>query len=224
MTPTPVLPVPDDAPRATTTGTPAGPGAGASAGRDVALVAVFAALIIVLSLVPSVPVGAAGVPISLQTLGVMLAALILGPWRGLAAVAVYVALGAAGLPVFALGTAGLVVMNGPTAGYIYGWLPGAVVTGVVALLAVRRTRGRLPLLVLAAALGGVVVTYLGGWIGLMIVLGFSPLEAVLAGVLPYLPGDGVKVVLAAFAAAAVHRAFPDVLVRRAGRAAPVSAT
>ena len=222
MTSSPVLPVPDDAPRATST--PAGPGAGASAGRDVALVAVFAALIIVLSLVPSVPVGAAGVPISLQTLGVMLAALILGPWRGLAAVAVYVALGAAGLPIFAEGGAGLAVMFGPTAGYIYGWLPGAVVTGVVALLAVRRTRGRLPLLVLAAALGGVVVTYLGGWIGLMIVLGFSPLEAVLAGVLPYLPGDGVKVVLAAFSAAAVHRAFPDVLVRRAGRAAPVSAT
>jgi biotin transport system substrate-specific component len=190
----------------------------------VALVATFAALIVVLSLVPAVPVGAAGVPITLQTLGVMLAALVLGPWRGLAAVAVYVALGAAGLPVFAQGAAGLGVLAGPTAGYIYGWFPGAVVTGVVALFAVRRARGRLPLLILAAALGGVVVTYLGGWIGLMLVLDYTPVQALLAGVVPYLPGDGIKVVLAAFVAASVHRAFPDVLVRRAGHAEPVATT
>ncbi|MFC3687567.1 biotin transporter BioY [Aquipuribacter hungaricus] len=200
-----------------------GLGTGAGAGRDVALVAVFAALVVVLALVPAVPVGAAGVPISLQTLGVMLAALVLGPWRGLAAVAVYVALGAAGLPVFAQGAAGLGVLAGPTAGYIFGWLPGSVVTGVVALLAVRRTRGRLPLLILAGALGGVVVTYLGGWLGLVLLAGLSPVEAVVAGVLPYLPGDGVKVVLAAFVAASVHRAFPDILVRRAAPAEPATA-
>ena len=214
MTPSPVSALPDD--RA------AGPGSGAGAGRDVALVATFAALIVVLSLVPAVPVGAAGVPITLQTLGIMLAALVLGPWRGLAAVAVYVALGAAGLPVFAGGGAGLGVLAGPSAGYIFGWFPGAVVTGVVALLAVRRTRGRLPLLILAAALGGVVVTYLGGWLGLMVVLGYSPVQAVVAGVLPYLPGDGIKVVLAAFVAASVHRAFPDVLVRRTAVPEPVA--
>jgi len=216
VTPSPASALPDD--------TPTVPGAGAGAGRDIALVAVFAALIIVLSLVPAVPVGAAGVPITLQTLGIMLAALVLGPGRGLAAVAVYVALGVAGLPVFAGGAAGLGVLGGPSGGYIFGWLPGAVVTGVVALLAVRRTRGRLPLLVLAGVLGGVVVTYLGGWIGLMVVLDYSPLQAVVAGVLPYLPGDGVKVVVAAFVAAAVHRSFPDVLVRRVRGAEPVTAT
>ena len=68
------------------------------------------------------------------------------------------------------------------------------------------------------------VTYLGGVLGLMIVLDYSPVQAVVAGVLPYLPGDGVKVVLAAFVAASVHRAFPDVLVRRVARAEPVAAT
>lgn len=198
--------------------------AAAAVGRDVALVSVFAALIVVLSLVPAVPVGAAGVPISLQTLGVMLAGLVLGPWRGLAAVSVYVALGAAGLPVFAQGNAGLGVLAGPTAGYIWAWLPGVVLTGVVAALAVRRRRGRLPLLILAGALGGVLVTYLGGWIGLMLVAGLSPWAAVLAGVLPFLPGDGLKVVLAAFVAASVHRAFPDVLVRRAAPLPLPSAT
>lgn len=216
VTPSPGSALPDDLQE--------GPGGGAGAGRDLALVATFAALIVVLSLVPAVPVGAAGVPITLQTLGVMLAALVLGPWRGLAAVAVYVALGAAGLPVFAQGAAGLAVLAGPTGGYVFGWLPGAVITGVVALLALRRARGRLPLLILAAVLGVTVCTYLGGWIGLMLVLDLSPLEAVVAGVLPYLPGDGVKVVLAAFVAASVHRAFPDVLARRVAPAEPVAAT
>jgi biotin transport system substrate-specific component len=55
-------------------------------------------------------------------------------------------------------------------------------------------------------------------------LDLSPVEAFAAGVVPYLPGDGIKVVVAAFVAASVHRAFPDVLARRAGRAEPVAAT
>lgn len=213
------------------TSSPAAPGTPATdqaqpaaAGRDVALVAVFAALVVVLSLVPAVPVGGAGVPITLQTLGIMLAGLVLGPWRGLAAVGVYLALGLAGLPVFAQGEAGLGVLGGSTAGYLLAFPPAAVVTGVVAALAVRRRRGRLPLLILAAALGGVVVIYLGGWVGLMVLFGLTPWEAAVAGVLPFLPGDGLKVVVAAFVAASVHRAFPDVLARRAAAAEPVTSS
>ncbi len=177
---------------------------------------VFAALIIVLSLVPAVPVGVAGVPITLQGLGIMLAGLVLGPGRGVAAVAVFVALGLAGLPIFAEGKSGLGVLAGPTAGYIIAWLPGTVLTGVVAVLVLRRSRGRLPLLMLAAFLGGVVVTYLGGWLGLMLVVGLDPWAAFVGGVVPFVPLDGVKVVVAAFVAASVHRAFPDVLARRTG--------
>jgi len=196
----------------------------AGAGRDVALVSVFAALVVVLSLVPAIPVGALGVPITLQTLGIMLAGLVLGPGRGLAAVAVYVGIGLAGLPVFAGGVGGLAVLAGPTVGYVLGWFPGTVLTGVVAVLALRRRRGRLPLLILAAVLGGVVVTYLAGWIGLMLVTGVNPWGAVVGGVLPFLPADGVKVVVAAFVAASVHRAFPDLLVRRPGHTQPVAST
>lgn len=197
---------------------PADPAVPAGAGRDVALVAVFAALIVVLALVPSVPVGPAGVPITLQSLGIMLAGLVLGPWRGVAAVSVYVGLGLAGLPVFAGGNAGLSVLVGNTAGYIVGWFPGVLLTGVLAVVALRRPRGRLPMLMLAAALGGVVVVYLGGIIGLMLVAGLDLRGAVLGGVLPYLPGDGLKVLVAALIAASVHRAFPDVLARRTSTA------
>lgn len=198
-----------------TTPAPVEPAAASrTAGRDVALVSVFAALLVVLALVPAVPVGAAGVPITLQSLGVLLAGLVLGPWRGVAAVAVYIALGLAGLPVFAGGVGGLAVLAGPTVGYVLGWLPATFVTGVGAALVLRRRRGRLPGLILAGAAGGVLVTYLGGWLGLQLVAGLDPLAAFLGGVLPFLPGDGLKLVVAAFVAASVHRAFPDVLARR----------
>ncbi|WP_336921159.1 biotin transporter BioY [Aquipuribacter sp. SD81] len=193
---------------------PHAPPSSRTAGRDVALVAVFAALLTVLALVPAVPVGSAGVPITLQSLGVLLAGLVLGPWRGVAAVAVYVALGLSGLPVFAGGVAGLGVLVGPTAGYVLAWLPATFVTGLGAALVLRRSRGRLPGLIAAGAVGGVAITYLGGWIGLQVNLGLGPGAAFVGGVLPYLPGDGLKLVVAAFVAASVHRAFPDVLARR----------
>lgn len=205
-------------------GSAAEPVVHAGAGRDVALVSVFAALLVVLALVPAVPVGPLGVPITLQTLGVMLAGLVLGPWRGVAAVSVYVALGLAGLPVFAGGQGGLAVLSTPSLGYVLGWLPGVLVTGVLAAVALRRRRGRLPLLILAAAAGGVAVVYLGGWLALVTVFETGPWAAVVGGVLPYLPGDGVKVVIAAFVAASVHRAFPDVLVRRGAAAEPVTSS
>ena len=186
-----------------------------SVGRDIALVSVFAALVVVLSIVPGIPVGAAGVPITLQTLALIIAGLVLGPWRGAAAVAVYVALGIAGFPVFAGGAAGPGVLAGPTGGYILAFVPGTLVTGVLAVWAVRRTRGRLPLLMLAALVGCTGVVFLGGWLGLMALAGLGPWEAFVAGVLPFVPGGLLKVLVGAFVAASVHRAFPDILVRRA---------
>ena len=83
---------------------------------DIALIAVFAALIAVLSLTPAVPVGP--VPITLQTLGVALAGLVLGPLRGFLAVVLYLIVGFVGLPVFAGGAAGLAVLGKPSAGYL----------------------------------------------------------------------------------------------------------
>lgn len=188
---------------------------GSDLGRDIALVSVFAALVVVLSVVPGIPVGAAGVPITLQTLALIVTGLVLGPWRGAAAVAVYVALGLAGLPVFAGGAAGLGVLAGPTAGYILAFVPGTLVTGLLAVWAVRARRGRLPLLMSAAAIGCTGVVFLGGWLGLMLLVDLSAGEAFVAGVLPFIPGGLLKILVGAFVAASVHRAFPDILVRRA---------
>jgi len=98
-------------------------------GRDLARIAVFAALIVVLGTV-TIPIPG-GVPITAQTLGVMLAGAVLGPRRAPLAVVLVLVLAAVGLPVLAGGRGGLGVFVGPTAGYLLGWVVGAVVIGLI---------------------------------------------------------------------------------------------
>src|SRR5690606_20792102 len=100
-------------------------------GRDLARVAVFAAVIVVLGMVGPIP-GPGAVPITAQTLGVMLTGAILGARRGAASVLIVFLLVAIGLPVLAGGRGGLGVFLGPTAGFLIGWLPAAVVIGLIA--------------------------------------------------------------------------------------------
>ena len=93
--------------------------------QSVALVAVFTALLVAAAVVPGIPVGGFGVPITLQTLAVMLTGLVLGPLRGGLAVLLYLLLGFVGLPVFSRGQSGLQVLSGPTAGYLVSFLVAA---------------------------------------------------------------------------------------------------
>ena len=183
--------------------------------RSVALVAVFAALIVAAAIVPGIPVGSLGVPITLQTLAVMLAGLSLGAVRGSLAVLLYLVLGIAGLPVFSGGRSGLQVMAGPSAGYLLAFLLAAFVVGLAAQQILRRARTawRVPLFFLAAMLTSVVVVHTLGVLGMTVTLDISLTEAFKAD-LAFYPGDIVKNVVAAIAAAADHRAFPDILVRR----------
>jgi biotin transport system substrate-specific component len=165
--------------------------------------------------VPGIPVGGFGVPVTLQTLAVMLTGLVLGPGRGGLAVLLYLLLGFVGLPVFSRGPSGLQVLTGPTAGYLVSFPLAVVVVGLVARLVVRRTRRTVwvPLLVIASFVTTVAVVHGLGVAGLMVNL-HLPLPAALGADLPFLPGDLLKDVVAVVAAVAVHRAFPDVLARR----------
>lgn len=187
----------------------------ANPAAGIALVGVFAALIAVLTFAPPIPVGNAGVPITLQTLGVALAGLVLGPLRGAAAAALYVALGLMGLPLLAGFTGGLGALAGPSAGYLLAFPVTALVTGLIARAGLRRTAPRwwLPLLFFAALTGSVLVTHPAGIIGMMINLELALGEAFLADVV-FWPGDLAKSLVGAAAAALIHRAFPDLLVRR----------
>lgn len=202
----------------TTTGTSGASGLPGRRGVDaqaVALVAVFTALLVAAAVVPGIPVGGLGVPITLQTLAVMLTGLVLGPVRGGLAVVLYLLLGFVGLPVFSRGQSGLQVLSGPTAGYLVSFVVAAVVVGLAARTVLRRTRRSLwvALLLGASFVTTVAVVHVLGVLGLMVNLRL-PLSAAVSADLPFLPGDLVKDVVAVVAAVAVHRAFPDVLARR----------
>jgi biotin transport system substrate-specific component len=173
--------------------------------RDLALVAVFAALIAVLGLPGSFAPFGLAVPITAQTLGVMLAGLLLGPRLGALAVLVFLALVATGLPLLAGGRGGLGVFAGPSAGYLLGWVAGAFVTGLLADLHAERLR--MVSLLVAAVLGGVAVVYLFG-IPALAWRGQLPFAKALATGLAFLPGDLAKAVVAAVVARGVERGYP----------------
>jgi biotin transport system substrate-specific component len=131
-----------------------------------------------------------GVPMTLQPLFVILAGAMLGPRLGAAAMAGYLAVGAAGAPVFSLGGAGLPWLFGPTGGYLIAMPASAFLTGLLA----RRDSGW-ALTALGLTLG-VVTIYLGGVSQLVLLTG-QPLGAVFAGgVLPFLAGDVTKILVA----------------------------
>src|SRR3954463_1949412 len=128
--------------------------------RDLALVATFAALIAVLGLPGQLNLFGNAVPVTAQTLGVMLAGALLGARRGALAVLVFCVLVVLGLPLLAGGRGGLSVLTSPSAGYFIGFPPGAFVTG--ALMGVWRGRFALPWAVLANIVGGIGVIYAFG--------------------------------------------------------------
>ena len=177
-------------------------------GADLARIAVFAALIVVLGTV-TVPVPG-GVPITAQTLGVMLAGLVLGARRAPLAVLVVLALAAAGLPVLAGGRGGLGVFLGPTAGYLLGWIAGSIVIGLIAHHG-RFTWWRAGL---GAVLGGILVIYLFGIPVQSFVTGV-PFGPTVLSSLVFLPGDLLKAVLAVVLAVALRRAYPRAFPTRA---------
>lgn len=181
---------------------------------DVALVATFAALIAVCALMPAIPVAGMAVPITLQTFGVMLAGVVLGARRGALAVLLYLAVGLAGLPVFAQGTGGLAVLGKPSLGYLVAFPVAAAIAGALVTRAARVRAGRLPLMVfLAAMAGSLLATHPLGIAVMGWRLDMTPAQALTAGA-TFLPGDVLKNVLVAVVATAVFRAFPDMLHRR----------
>ncbi len=181
---------------------------------DLSLIAVFAALIAALAIVPGIPVGALGVPITLQTLGVMLAGMVLGPGRGGAAVGLYVLAGLAGLPVFSGFRNGLGVLAGPSAGYLIAFPFAAMLAGFLTVLFLRRARRfRAGALFISGFVSSLVLIHPLGIAGMVINGGLEPGAAAAIDAV-YLPGDVIKNILAAGIALAVHRAFPDLLARR----------
>lgn len=175
---------------------------------DLAQAAVFAALIAALGLPGTITVGPSGVPITVQTLGVMLAGSILGPRKGVLAVALFAILALAGLPILAGARTGLVSLSSPTAGFFVGWLPAAAVIGT--LTALMMPRYRILWGIAINVVGGMAVIYAFGTVGLMLRTDLSWWAALSTNGI-YIPGDVAKAVVTAFVAAQVHRARPGLI-------------
>lgn len=175
-------------------------GTSSNQARDLGQIVIFAALIAALTLIGSFQVG--NLPITLQTLGVLLAGALLGPRKGPLAVLLYVAVGSVGVPVFAGATGGVGVLFGPTGGFLFGFVLAAWVVGFF-------TQHILPKYPFWPALG---ITALGGasvyligapWLAFY----FGPAVVLTLGI--YLPGDLIKVVATVLIAKSVHRALPN---------------
>lgn len=195
------------------------PSTGRLSSRDAAQVAIGAGLVAALGLPGAIAVGGGAVPITLQTLGVMLVGSLLGARKGALSMVLFLALVAAGLPLLAGGRGGLGVFAGPSAGYLLAWPLAALLIGWM----VERGRPgyRWPRGLSANLLGGVAVVYALGipvqaWRTDVPV----PETAVLASA--FIPGDLVKAVLATAVAVGVHRAMPELLGPRTAAKAGAS--
>jgi biotin transport system substrate-specific component len=178
--------------------------------RDIVYIALFAALMAAVNLVPPIQVFA-GVPITAATLAVMLAGCLIGARRGGLAILLFVLLVALGLPLLAGGRGGLAIFFGPTAGFILSWPIAAAVTG---WLTERNWKHMNAVwFFVFSVIGGIGVVYLIGIPWLAIVAKLSLADAA-KGSLIFVAGDLVKAGIAAAIAETVRRSYP--LIRTAG--------
>lgn len=159
--------------------------------RDLVLVT-GAALFTALLAQVAIPVAGSPVPITGQTLAVVLTAAALGPARGISAQALYIVLGAVGLPFYSNAAGGFEVLTGATGGYLIGFLPAAWLIGTAA----RHGRDRRVLQALPLFLLGQAVVFAIGVPWLAVVAHLTPAQALSAGLYPFILGGVVKAVLA----------------------------
>ena len=163
------------------------------------LTAAVTAVICILAPI-ALPIPVSPVPLSLGSFVIMLAGCILGWKLGLVSCLLYLALGILGLPVFSAYGSGLAKVVGPTGGYLLGYIPLVILTGLIFEKISFRS---LQIILIGAAT--VVVLYLPGtlWLAWQAHLTFS--EALMMGVLPYIPGDIVKIILVVAAGSALRK-------------------
>lgn len=177
--------------------------------RNLTLIAMFTALIAVLGLIPPITL-ISGIPITAQSLGVMLCGSVLGAKRGGLAVLLFIGLVAIGLPLLPGGRGGIAVFFGATGGFLFGFPVAAYVTGLVT----ERWSGRLDVgAAIAAIIGGVIVLYAFGiiWFKFYAGVTFGGATATMGA---YIPGDIIKAVLTGLITAALYKARPQAVLSR----------
>jgi biotin transport system substrate-specific component len=157
---------------------------------------VIGAAVVALAAQVAVPLPFTVVPLTLQPLAVLVVGGLLGAAGGAAALVLYLAAGASGLPVFAGGSAGAIHLIGPTGGYLLAFPVAAAVTGRLTGLADGRSGGAAVGRVLLATAAGMLVIHVGG-LSQLILLSGDPATAFRLGFRPFFANDLVKVGLAA---------------------------
>ncbi|MDX1736829.1 MAG: biotin transporter BioY [Alphaproteobacteria bacterium] len=168
-------------------------------------IALFAAITAVFGIFPPIQIPALGVPITAQSLAVMLAGGILGARRGALSITLFLLLVAVGLPLLAGGRGGLGIFQGPSGGFLIGWIFGAAMTGYL----VEKLWNDLNLVTafIAASIGGILIVYLIGVPWVAYAAGISLTKA-LIGSSAYIPGDLIKALIAAFVILTVKKSYP----------------
>jgi len=161
--------------------------------RQMVLISLFAALTAVGAFI-SIPIYP--VPLTLQTLFTLLAAMILGSVMGASSQIIYVLLGVIGLPVFAGFKAGIGILFGPTGGFLLGFIISAYVIGKI--IEVKKEKNIFYYFL--AGIIGTVILYIIGITQLSLITGIGIKKAITVGMLPFLPGDILKIIAASFIA------------------------
>ena len=168
--------------------------------RDLSLIAMMAAVLCILGPL-SIPLPFSPVPISLTQLGIYLCAYLLGSRKGTAATALYVLLGAVGLPVFSGFSGGFAKLLGPTGGYILGF----ILMTFVAAAGIERFEGNIPALFICFVLANALCYTLGSiWLSVQMSTGLK--EAFAIGTLPYIPADIIKTLFSMYACPVIRNA------------------
>lgn len=162
--------------------------------KEMVFAALFAALIGVLGMIPPLPLGFIPVPITAQTLGVMLAGCFLGKRTGAFSLILFLLLVAIGLPLLSGGHGGLSVFVGPTAGYILSWPIAAFCIGY-ATEKVWSSLKVWKLIAINFVFGVVLVSLIGAPV--MALITHTSIWAGLVGATVFLPGDCIKAIIVA---------------------------
>ena len=175
--------------------------------NDLMYAGLFAALTAVLGLV-SIPLPFSPVPISGQSLAIMLAGSILTVRQAGFSILTFLLVGAVGVPVYAGGTGGLGIVAGPRGGYLLGFLIGAMVISYL-----KGSGNSVWRLAIANAVGGIGVVYFLGVLWLSFVTGMGLQKAFIAGALPFMPGDLFKVFIASVIGVALNKQLRKAQIR-----------
>ena len=169
--------------------------------KDITIIGLMAAVICVLGPL-SITIPGTPVPISFTNLALYFIVMTAGKRKAAVSYLIYMLLGAAGLPVFSAFRGGAAKLAGPTGGYLIGFLFLALISGWF----VERSDGNLWISAFGMVLG-TIVTYGFGTAWLCVQMNLKFVQGLWIGVIPYLPGDAVKIVIAVIAGARARSAL-----------------